>query len=193
MMGGTEDNGFDTEVIRLVPGVDRAPIYRVLAASNGSGVSDQEVKRIMAGDRPDEFARLDEVRPLPWLLAGFLGLIAVTATAALLISAVQRRRHDMAILRAAGLEGRGVRAIVAAQSMLVSIIGLAFGIPLGLIAGRLVWRSVAEDLGVQVHLELPLLAVLATVVVVVLVDVVVSSIPARRAVRAHPADELRAE
>jgi ABC-type antimicrobial peptide transport system permease subunit len=151
------------------------------------------VERIAKGDPPDEFGRLDQVRLLPWLLAGFLGLIAVTATTALLVTAVKRRRRDMAVLRAAGLEGRGVRAIVVAQAVTVSIMGLIVGVPVGIILGRTVWRVVTEDLGVGMHLVVPVLPILAMVVTVLLVDVAVSLLPARRATRTSPATSLRAE
>lgn len=187
------DSGFDTVIIRLAPGVDREPIIRRLAEANGADTAGEEIERILAGDRPDELVRIDEVRALPWLLAGFLGLIAIIATAVVLTSAVQRRRCDFAVLRAVGLDGRGVRGIVLAQATLISILGLAWGVPLGILAGRLLWRTVAEDLGVGVHLEVPFLPVLATTAAVLLVDVIISLVPARRALRALPADELKAD
>ena len=189
----TQDNGYGTDVFRLEAGVLDNELLSKLAAANGSGLSAQEVANIAKGDRPDEFARLDEVRQLPWFLALYLGLLAVMATASLLIGAVRRRRHDIAILRATGLDRAGVRGIVLTQSFIVSLLGLLVGIPCGAVIGRLVWRAVAQGLGVAVETSVPVLAVAVLACAVIVVDTLVSLIPAYRAARAPTARTLRVE
>lgn len=188
-----QDNGFGTDVFRLKPGVLDTGLMSKLAAANESGVSAQEVANIAKGDRPDEFGRLDEVGPLPWFLALYLGLLAVMATASLLVGAVRRRRHDIAILRATGLDRAGVRGIVLTQSFIVSLLGLLVGIPCGVVVGRLVWRAVAQDLGVAVETSVPVLSVALLAGAVIVVDALVSLIPAYRAARAPTARTLRVE
>ena len=188
-----QDNGFGTDVFRLEPGVLDNKLLSKLAAANGSGVSAQEVANIAKGDRPDEFGRLDEVRSLPWFLALYLGLLAAMATVSLLISAVRRRRHDIAILRATGLDRTGVRGIVLTQSFIVSLLGLLVGIPCGVVIGRLVWRAVAQDLGVAVETSVPVLIIAVLACAVIVLDALVSLIPAYRATRAPTARTLRVE
>ena len=81
---------------------------------------------------------------LPTALGGFLALLAVGAVGYALTSAVSRRRHELAVLRALGLTGRQTRLVVVTQATLLAVIGLAAGIPLGLAVARSVWQEVAS-------------------------------------------------
>lgn len=187
-----DDDGTDIDVFTVVPGTDLVALARPFAELQ-PGSSPEQLAREAAGTRPDEFTRLDEVHALPWLLAAFLGLIAVTATMALLVTAVRRRRHDFAVLRTEGLDGAGLRAIVVAQAVTVSLLGLLIGVPTGLVIGRQVWRLVAESMGVRVLHTIPIAAIAGTMAAVVLVDLAISLWPARQASRVRPAVVLRAE
>ena len=179
-----ESDGFSGEVVRFEDGADLAAINQQLAAVwSAGGVSPADIDRQLSGNRPDEFDRLDEVRLIPWLLAGFLGLLAITATTSLLVSAVRRRAQAIAVLRAVGLEPRAVRSIVVAQATTVSVLGLLVGMPLGAIAGRSVWRLVAEGLGVTIRPSVPLLLVVCVALAVLVTTAVAALVPAHRAVR----------
>jgi hypothetical protein len=50
--------------------------------------------------------------------------------------------------------------VVATQASVLALIGLAFGIPLGLILGRYVWRAVAGFTPLAYHPPVALLAIL---------------------------------
>jgi ABC-type antimicrobial peptide transport system permease subunit len=58
---------------------------------------------------------VQNVRVLPVLLGGFLGLLAVGAVGHALAMAVRQRRHDMAVLRALGMTRWQVRGVVITQ------------------------------------------------------------------------------
>ena len=81
------------------------------------------------------------------ILGVFLALLAVGAVGHALATAVHRRRHDMAVLRALGLTHAQVRTTVAWQATTLAAVGLIFGIPLGLALARTLWRVVAERTG----------------------------------------------
>jgi hypothetical protein len=187
------DDHFDTDVLRLVPGTADIALLSALAEQDRIPTTDDDVRRLVEGDRPDEFRRLDEVRSLPWLLGAFLTWLAVTASVALLVGAVRRRRHDLAVLRAMGLERRGVGRVVRAQAFTVSVAGLAIGIPAGIIIGRLAWTTVARSLGVVVHISTPWAATAIIAIAMIALDTLVSMIPAIRAGRSTAAFALRAE
>jgi predicted lysophospholipase L1 biosynthesis ABC-type transport system permease subunit len=84
------------------------------------------------------------VRRLPYLLAGFLMVLGLGAAAHALLTVSRRRRKELAVLRAIGLTPGQTGASVAWQAVVVAGIAVAIGAPLGLIADRQAWRTVAE-------------------------------------------------
>ena len=92
-----------------------------------------------------------------------------------------------------GSSRAGVRSVVVAQAATASVLGLLVGVPLGVIAGRSVWRLVAESLGVTVRPSVPLLLILAVGWRCSSPALSSPSCPRARAVRARPGDILRIE
>ena len=74
------------------------------------------------------------------------------------------RRRDLAVLRAFGLSGGQVRRTVWVQSVATMVGALVVGVPLGVVAGRLLWRAFADQLGVLADPASPWLAVVLGVV-----------------------------
>jgi ABC-type lipoprotein release transport system permease subunit len=142
---------------------------------------------------PAEVANLKTVRGLPSLLGVFLAMLAIGAVGHTLATAVHRRRHDMAVLRALGLTPRQVRATVGWQATTLAFVGLIFGIPLGIALGRTVWRLVAERTPVQYVPPLAVLVLLIVAPIAVLVANVLAAYPSHRAVRQHIGAVLRTE
>jgi ABC-type lipoprotein release transport system permease subunit len=97
------------------------------------------------------------------------------------------------VLRVLGLTACQVRAAVAWQATTLAVVGLLFGIPLGLILGRGLWRSVAERTPVQYAPPLALSALLLVIPVSVILANLLAVYPGRRAVRGHVGDALRTE
>jgi hypothetical protein len=86
-----------------------------------------------------------------------------------------------------------VRMVIATQASVLALIGLAFGIPLGLVVGRDVWRAAAGFTPLAYHPPLAVLALLVISPVVLLVANAQAAWPQRMAARLHVGQALRSE
>ena len=135
----------------------------------------------------DQVARAVEFVFLFTLAGGLLVLQAAIA------STQDERQYDAAVLRTLGFDRRQVRAAVVWQATTLAAVGVALGIPAGIVVGRLIWRAVADGLGVSATPTLgPLAVVLVAAATMVVVNLVARP-PARAALRAQPAVVLRSE
>jgi predicted lysophospholipase L1 biosynthesis ABC-type transport system permease subunit len=140
-------------------------------------------------------ADVDTLRRVDWLpvaLAGLVGLLTIGTLAHVMVTSVRRRRHDFAVLRAVGFTGGQLGRVVVAMAVVVGFVVLAIGVPLGLVAGRVAWRIIAEGLGTDASAQLPpwlLVVVPATIAIAVLTALV----PAWHRVTRGPAEVLRRE
>jgi hypothetical protein len=148
---------------------------------------------VEAPEPPSEATELQQVRAVPLFLAGFLLLLALGAVGHALATAVRRRSHDVAVLRAVGMSRGQSRMIVTTQATLLALVGLAAGIPLGLALGRTVWRFVAERTPLF-YLPPSWTALLLRVIPIALIAANLLAVgPSRRAARLRLAQALRAE
>jgi predicted permease len=124
-------------------------------------------------------------------LALFFGLLAALLVATGLYGTlayrVSRRRGEIGVRMALGASPRQVLWIIARESLMLSIAGVALGLPLAIVGARLL-RSFFFGLAPEDPLAL-VLGVLATCAVVI----VASVIPARRATQVDPLVALRYE
>lgn len=148
---------------------------------------------IESQELPQDVAYLKNVRTLPKALAGFLVLLGVGALGHVLATAVRRRRHDLAVLRALGFRPLQVAACVSWQAVTVCIVALVIGIPLGIAAGRWSWRWVADSTPLLYVPPVAAAVVLVSVPAALLLANAMAAVPARRAARLRPAEVLRAE
>lgn len=142
---------------------------------------------------PQDVAYLRNVRPLPKALAAFLVFLGLGALGHVLTSAVRRRRHDLAVLRALGFRPLQVAGCVVSQALTVSVVALLVGIPLGIAAGRWAWRWVAEATPLLYVPPLAAVVVLISIPAALLLANAMAALPARQAARLRPAEVLRAE
>ncbi len=159
-----------------------------LATAFGSTVS-----AVMPVDQPLELANLHNVRTLPTVLAIFLAVLGAVAVGHALFSSVYRRRRDFAIMQSLGITRSGVRAMIASQATVVGVAGLAVGVPIGLIAGRAGWQSIAERVPLTFRSPLTAIAIVLVVPVALIAANLLAIIPGRRASRTKPAMVLRSE
>jgi predicted lysophospholipase L1 biosynthesis ABC-type transport system permease subunit len=145
------------------------------------------------GDVPTELALIRQVRTLPILLGAFLALLAIGAVGHALATAVRRRSHDLAVLRAVGMTQWQSRWVVVTQATLLALVGLVFGVPIGLAVGRTVWRVVAEYTPIQYVSPISLWALLLVAPAAFLVANLLAAWPGRRAARLRISHVLRAE
>jgi len=162
-----------TSVSHLLGGPSKVSIYRPI--------------------EPADVANFGQVTNLPEILAGLLGLIATATMAHLLVSAVRRRRRDLAVLKSLGFVPGQVSATVAWQATTVGLIATVIGLPLGLTAGRAAWSAVASQVGVVVEPKVPWAAVAILALAALVVANLVAAGPALVAGRIRPAVVLRSE
>ncbi|MGZ6898624.1 MAG: FtsX-like permease family protein [Acidimicrobiia bacterium] len=175
-----------TFVGRYATGSDAPAVARRIAA----------VPDVTLGSGPTVPVEIDRLRQIDWLpvgLAALLGVLAIAAVGHALVVGSRRRRHDLALLKVLGFTRRQVRGVVAWQATTIALVGLVVGIPLGLLVGRLVWRRVADGLGVAVDASLPLLALMLVAAVAIALVNLVAVVPAGRAARCRTATVLRTE
>jgi ABC-type lipoprotein release transport system permease subunit len=166
-------------LVRLRPGANPAPVEHFLASS--------------LDGLPTPVANFGGVTELPAAISAVLVAIGLAALAQTLVVAVRRRRRDLAILKTLGFDRRQVLATVVCQAATLAAIGLLIGLPLGVAAGRWVWNSFANELGVLPAAVTPIPWLLAMVPCTILLASLVATIPGRVAARTRPAVVLRAE
>jgi ABC-type antimicrobial peptide transport system permease subunit len=143
--------------------------------------------------RPADVVNLARARSIPVALAAVVGLLGVLTLAHALITSVRRRRQDFAVLRALGADRGWIGRTVHAQASTIAVVALIGGIPLGIVAGRIVFRVLVDELGLVSEPSVPILLVVLTSVVVVVLANLAAVVPGRRAGRLPIARLLRAE
>ncbi len=186
--------GFETPppgdaFVRFRPGVTKAAAVARLQDELGP----ESGFRVRQPTEPADIANFGEVDTLPEILAGLLGMLAAAALAYLLVSAVRRRRRDLAVLKTLGFVPRQVSAAIAWQATTVALVASVLGLPLGLAAGRWAWSSVAGQAGVVVRPTVPWALLCVLTPAAVLIANLVSAGPALVAGRIQPAVVLRSE
>jgi hypothetical protein len=142
---------------------------------------------------PPRVRNIDAVGSLPWLLAGFLGVLALTALTHALAISVRARRRDLAVLRALGAVRGQVASAVWSQATLTVLAGSIVGLPIGVAVGRQGWGLVADGLGVVDDPVIAWAVLGAITAVALLVANLVATGPALIASRLRPAAVLRSE
>ncbi len=170
-------------LIKWAPGVDVEAANAALAEATGT--------EVYAPRLPSAVNNLAEVEALPRALATFLALLAAVAVVHALVSTVRLRRQDLAVLRTLGFERRQLGSTLVWQATTIGVIGLAVGVPLGLMAGRVVWRSVAGGIGVVDDPVSPTWAVAVVVVAALTILNVAAALPSRSARNVSAAAALR--
>jgi hypothetical protein len=148
---------------------------------------------VSAAGTPADLVNFGQVQDLPLLVGLALGAAALLTIAHLLLTAVRRRRRDLAVLRVLGLTGRQARATVSWMAVTVTLAALAAGVTVGIACGRLAWEFFAGQLGVQPVTEVPPVPVAILVASGLALAVALAALPGARASRARPALILRAE
>jgi hypothetical protein len=183
-----DPNGFEDFVL-----VKWAPGIRVSAAQHRLAALGEGMFFSGAAELPTAVVSLGDLRSLPLWLGMFFALLASATVAHALVTTVRRRRQELAILRSIGLTRTQSRIAIAWQATLIAAAGVIVGVPLGVVAGRLIWRRLADDFPVVYAPPLALLAVAIVIPAALLLANLLAAGPARAAARIHPAEALRAE
>jgi predicted lysophospholipase L1 biosynthesis ABC-type transport system permease subunit len=187
---------FHTLEVAVRPGADPEAV----AARVGAGLAEAlGFPPEAAGDilnvrtPPSRLDELRQVRRLPVLLAAFLALLAIAAVGHALATAVRRRRHDLAVLRAVGVTRWQNRATVLIQGAILALIGVTFGVPVGFALGRTLWRSVADNTPLDYVPPVAVWALVLVAPVALLAAAILAAWPSHRAASLRVGHVLRTE
>lgn len=181
--GVASSDGYTGVLIDVADGVDVDAVLGDLPPEAG----------ISAPEPPAAVSNLDLAKSTPVALALFLALLAVAAAAHGITTAATRRRRDLAVMRAMGFVRGQVREVIAWQATAVAAVAVVTGVPLGFLAGRQIWRVVAERMPVFPEVDVPVVPIVAVVIGAFAVANVIAIPPAVLARRVRAAHVLRAE
>lgn len=129
-------------------------------------------------------------------LVGAIGILVATLfTATVLLMSVEDRSRELALLRAVGFSRARVGGFIVEEGFLLALLGLAVGLPLGLVGAALL-NDALERLVTGLPEGFSFVAFNASVlgeglIEVVLIGLAASLIPLARALRIPVAEELR--
>lgn len=170
-------------LVRVDRTVDRSAFRRELAAEY----------EVVDPEQPSEVRNLVELGRLPQALGACLAVIAAAALGHALVTTVQRRAWDLAVLRVMGLTSAQAGACLLAMALTTAVLGTACGTLLGLAGGRLAWSAMMQAFGLSATAEIPLPEVASITLAIVMASILIAAAPARRASRVVPAAVLRQE
>jgi len=148
---------------------------------------------VTTDQRPSDIQNYTGVRDTPLILGAVLALLGLGTLTHVLLSGVQRRRRDLAVLKALGLRRSQLRRLVAWQASALAAAPLLAGLPLGLLAGRWAWLAFANSAGVGSAADVPAVLVLLTIPVTLILANLIAAGPGWTAARIRPALVLRSE
>jgi ABC-type lipoprotein release transport system permease subunit len=173
-------------LVKFAPGTDRAAgVASLTRAIAPIPVTSAALPRDLAS-----FGRVDG---LPIAVAAILGMMAGAVLVYTLLTAIRRRRHDLAVLKSLGFLRRDLARTVTVQAITLATCALVIGLPIGIVLGRFVWNRFADWQGIP---SVPMVSALVLALIgvaVLLVAVLIAIIPARVAARTAPAAALRTE
>jgi putative ABC transport system permease protein len=156
--------------------------YSIKQALPGSEV--RVIRRVAEG----EGRILTRVRTLLWLVTFAALLAAALAVGASSAASVIERRTEIGLMKALGAGSGLVGFLLAAEQLLLAVVGGGVGYALGIFLARLVGEKIFGAAPAPSALVLLIILVLAAVV-----TLLGSAIPLRRASRYEPAPILRGE
>lgn len=143
--------------------------------------------------RPAEIVNYRSTGTTPALLGIALAAGSIAALTLTLIASVRRRRRELALLKTLGFTRRQLAAVVAWQSTVAVSIGVALGLPLGIITGRTLWNLFARTIHAVPEPTVPAITITLIAVGALVVANLVATIPGLQAARTPSALLLHEE
>jgi ABC-type antimicrobial peptide transport system permease subunit len=126
-------------------------------------------------------------------VAAILGVMAGAVLVYTLLTAIRRRRRDLAVLKALGFLRRDLARTVTVQALTLAAFALVIGLPVGVALGRIVWNRFADWQGIPAVPTVTVWVLVLVAVAVLAAAALIAIVPARLAARTAPADALRTE
>lgn len=160
---------------------------------NVMGVELPDAPGELIGSRPASIVNVARARAVPIFLAALFGALAVLTVAHVMLTSIRNRRRDIAVLCALGADRGWLTRAVHWQATSVALLPAVFGLPIGVLAGRLVFRVFADSIGAVDDATTPLLVTLAVGGGLLVLANAAAVLPARRARHLPPAAVLQSE
>jgi hypothetical protein len=141
--------------------------------------------------KPASVTNLDQVHALPRFLAALLGVLAVVTIGYALAASMRPRTREFGTLRALGMTRRSTGRIIESHAVTIIALGIAAGVPLGLLLGTQTWRPIANHAHVVVRTETPWPIIALYIAALVVAAALLVAPTVWRARRLRPADALR--
>jgi putative ABC transport system permease protein len=143
--------------------------------------------------RPPAIRNEARITYVPFVLAVLLAALAVLLVTTGAYTAVRHRNHEVAVLRTLGAERNWLVRVMNWLAVASTLVPAVIGVPLGVIAGGLVFRAYADDLGTVNRAAEPFVIVALGLAVLVLLAAVAATVAGRSARRLVPARLLHVE
>jgi putative ABC transport system permease protein len=131
-----------------------------------------------------------QIQTMFWILLALSLLISVFGIINTLVLAVFERTRELGMLRAVGLTKRQTRGMIRHESITISLIGAALGMPLGVLLAGLVIAALSKY---GVVFSLPWALLIIFVIVTVVFGMLAAILPARRAAKLNVLEALQYE
>lgn len=174
--------------VRLVPGSDPSAVRSRVAEITGGFYQE-----IDSSFRPARIMNFSRVRSVPQTIIGFAALLTMLVLVHSLAMVASRRRHDLSVLRALGLQPNQARRVLWWHGGILAVIAVAIGLPLGVVGGRLLWHAVADSIQSVSSPRAPWATFVAFGAGLFAVSVSAGAVLSRRAVPRSIAPLLRSE
>jgi predicted lysophospholipase L1 biosynthesis ABC-type transport system permease subunit len=179
------DRAADTVLLHAVPGPSGAAALARHARQHPGSATTPSI--------PVALVSFGESANFPLLVTVAVAVAGVAALIHLMAVSVARRRRESGLLKTLGLVRAQLAAVVLWQAATVAVTGIAAGVPLGLLIGRVTWRIFAANLGVVPDTVFPGWLLAAIAAGFLLVSLAIAVIPARTAAASPTARLLRTE
>jgi ABC-type lipoprotein release transport system permease subunit len=176
-------------LVRWRPGVDPAAVI----ARYEDRLPNLVISEDFAFGRFADAVSFGGVKGAPLVVGGVLAALGAAGLAHVIVTAIRRRRRDVAILKTIGFVRGQARRVVAWQATITVLVATVIGIPLGVVGGRQLWIQVADNLGVLARPQVSLLVLALLIPSVVVLANIIALLPARQAAHTPPALVLRSE
>jgi len=194
-------NGPELVFVRMRPGVSAAAGYAnmqsIARSANKAFAADPHATGngvgVLGVVRPAQIVNYRSIGYTPIILSGGLALGAVVALGLTLASSVRRRKRDLALLKTFGFTRRQLASAIACQATVDAVVGVVFGLPIGVVLGRELWTLFARSINAVPDPTVPALAVALVGVGTLLFVNLVAVLPGLSAARTSTALVLRAE
>jgi putative ABC transport system permease protein len=173
----TADTGIRTDAVDLVraPPSARQPLQRALAGYPGAQLLDQ------AGYARSRGTILDTILNLTTALLALAVIIALLGIVSTLALSVSERTHELGLLRAVGMRRAQVAQMMAAESVIIAVIGALLGTAVGLSLGSAL--AAAFTRSQQLTVVIPATQIAFYIAAAAIAGLVAAIAPARHAAR----------